>query len=267
MIGDAASLAVASPAAARWRSRTAYLGGGRLLVGLEEPDLMLVVDGADLRNVAPTLRDGRVLPAVTAFLTRTVGDDWRCLDVSSLWGYVGCLLGRLAWRGTVHGLDDTAEASQLRAAGVDANGLTWQVTPVLARTGPKPAMLAGGVPQITLDGAFAGAGDARVDLLYVDARAHIAGTFAGAAALLRTGPRAIVIGWEPNVARRLGREPADDARALAGLGLTPARLLTDGSTECCAWGDVIPAATPTMRCSRTDRHVMMRWFDGSPGQD
>jgi hypothetical protein len=222
-----------------WRSRSHYIGRGRLLICLDEPDLMVVVDGEDHRNVGPLIRDGRLLPSLTAFLERTVQEEWRCVDVGSLWGYVGCLLGRLAWRGSVQGFDAGRAELDLRAAGVAANGLNWQVAPVLARTGAQAAVGSDGVPQVTLDATFGRDSDSRVDLLYVDARAHIRDTFAGAAKLLGRRPHSVVIGWEPNVARALGREPAEDAQMLATLGLMPARLLPDGSTKRCGWGDVI----------------------------
>jgi len=247
-----------------------YLGGGRVLCRLHlperlYPDVIYIVDGADLTFVPRLIMDGIYEPEETRFAARLINETSHCVDVGANFGYFTCALGRMAWRGWVVGIEPDPEIAALLQVNVEINWISKVARVLNNAAADKPGRLrlrrhrgysanttiAGvekasespnrevfEVEAIPVDSLLPQLGG-RVDFLKVDVEGAEPLVFRGAReTIARNRQITVLMEWSPEQLRAAGFDAAEFTEELSSLSLVPACLQAGGETKPISWADV-----------------------------
>jgi len=225
-----------------------YLGRDRLLVELDQLDMVYICDSSDSEAVTRLLRCGEIAPAVSAYLQRNVGPTWTCVDIDAGPGYFASLLGKLASNGQVHAFESAPIMWALLAENIAANGLAATVVRRRAAIGRGAEYCVGPgthvedfAPTLTLDLHWRhGLGCAAIDLVRIGDRTLPSLAIAGAAEAMAANPLChFLVRWDPAAIESLGHAPRFEAAQLVRALPRPAVLDTDGRLEPTDWRAIL----------------------------
>jgi FkbM family methyltransferase len=244
------------------------VGNGRLLVRCETGAVRTVYFvEADDRLIVPNLfADGAYEPGVTRFVQSQVKVTDHCIDVGANFGYYTCIMAKIAWQGRILALEADPQTFQLlqdnifinwchplaiafNVAAADGVGQlhlyrrhTRSGNTSIVDIGESSAAALGEPPptrftvQSThLDGVLDHM-QGRVDLVKIDIEGAEPLAFRGVAETIRLNPGiTFIIEWSPGQMQAAGFDVNAFADDLAGLGLSPAIIRDDGTTEDIGW--------------------------------